>query len=116
VSGAARKAIEAFGTSASASRIVAGERPGHLKLERALAAHYGTDGCVIMVSGHATNVTAIGAILEAPDVIFHDALIHNSVVTGAQLSGAQRRSFAHNDPPPPWRSSSRRPGTSTVAR
>ncbi|MDP1159376.1 aminotransferase class I/II-fold pyridoxal phosphate-dependent enzyme, partial [Klebsiella variicola] len=23
--------------------------------------------------------------------------IHNSVVTGAQLSGAQRRSFAHND-------------------
>ena len=98
VSGAARKAIEAFGTSASASRIVAGERPGHLKLERALAAHYGTDACVVLVSGHATNVTAIGAILEAPDVIFHDALIHNSVVTGAQLSGAQRRSFAHNDP------------------
>jgi 8-amino-7-oxononanoate synthase len=98
VSGAARKAIEAFGTSASASRIVAGERPGHLKLERALAAHYGTEACVVLVSGHATNVTAIGAILEAPDVIFHDALIHNSVVTGAQLSGAQRRSFAHNDP------------------
>ncbi|GEP00662.1 aminotransferase class I/II-fold pyridoxal phosphate-dependent enzyme [Methylobacterium haplocladii] len=97
VSGAARKAIDAFGTSASASRIVAGERPGHLKLEKALAAHYGTEACVVMVSGHATNVTAIGAILESADVIFHDALIHNSVVTGAQLSGAQRRSFAHND-------------------
>ena len=68
VSGAARKAIEAFGTSASASRIVAGERPGHLKLERALAAHYGTEACVVLVSGHATNVTAIGAILEAPDL------------------------------------------------
>ncbi|MET0258407.1 MAG: aminotransferase class I/II-fold pyridoxal phosphate-dependent enzyme [Methylobacterium sp.] len=97
VSGAARKAIDAFGTSASASRIVAGERPGHLKLEKALAAHYRTEACVVMVSGHATNVTAIGAILESADVIFHDALIHNSVVTGAQLSGAQRRSFAHND-------------------
>lgn len=97
VSGAARKAIDAFGTSASASRIVAGERPGHIKLEKALAAHYGTEACVVMVSGHATNVTAIGAILESADVIFHDALIHNSVVTGAQLSGAQRRSFAHND-------------------
>ncbi|GEP09322.1 aminotransferase class I/II-fold pyridoxal phosphate-dependent enzyme [Methylobacterium gnaphalii] len=98
VSGAARKAIEAYGTSASASRIVAGERPGHGRLEKALATHYGTEACVVMVSGHATNVTAIGAILESPDVIFHDALIHNSVVTGAQLSGAQRRSFAHNDP------------------
>ncbi|GJD97424.1 aminotransferase class I/II-fold pyridoxal phosphate-dependent enzyme [Methylobacterium iners] len=94
---AARSAIDTFGTSASASRIVAGERPGHLSLERALAAHYETDGCVVMVSGHATNVTTIGALLEPGDVIFHDALIHNSVVTGAQLSGAQRRSFAHND-------------------
>jgi 7-keto-8-aminopelargonate synthetase-like enzyme len=50
-----------------------------------------------MVSGHATNVTTIGALLESGDVIFHDALSHNSIVTGAQLSGAQRRSFAHND-------------------
>ncbi len=98
VSGAAKKAIEAFGTSASASRLVAGERPVHQRLEKAFAAHYGTDACVVMVSGHATNVTAIGAILEPADVIFHDALIHNSVVTGAQLSGAQRRSFGHNDP------------------
>ena len=94
---AARAALDAYGTSASASRIVAGERPGHLSLEKALAAHYQAEGCVVMVSGHATNVTTIGALLEAGDVIFHDALIHNSVVTGAQLSGAQRRSFAHND-------------------
>ncbi|WP_375465259.1 aminotransferase class I/II-fold pyridoxal phosphate-dependent enzyme [uncultured Methylobacterium sp.] len=97
ISDAARAAIATFGTSASASRVVAGERPGHLSLERALAAHYGTEACVAMVSGHATNVTTIGALLEAGDVIFHDALIHNSIVTGAQLSGAQRRSFAHND-------------------
>ncbi|GJE28590.1 aminotransferase class I/II-fold pyridoxal phosphate-dependent enzyme [Methylobacterium organophilum] len=97
VNAAAKRAIEQFGTSASASRVVAGERPGHLSLENALARHYGTEACVVMVSGHATNVTAIGAILEEPDVIFHDALIHNSVVTGAQLSGAKRRSFAHND-------------------
>ena len=97
VNAAAHGAIEAFGTSASASRIVAGERPGHISLEKALAAHYGTDACVVMVSGHATNVTAIGAIMEPADVIFHDALIHNSVVTGAALSGAKRRSFAHND-------------------
>ncbi len=97
VSAAARDAIESYGTSASASRVVAGERPGHISLEQALAAHYQTQGCVVMVSGHATNVTTIGALLEAGDVVFHDALSHNSIVTGVQLSGAQRRSFAHND-------------------
>lgn len=46
-----------------------------------------------MVSGHATNVTTIGALLEGGDVVFHDALSHNSIVTGVQLSGAQRRSL-----------------------
>ncbi|MGY2051739.1 aminotransferase class I/II-fold pyridoxal phosphate-dependent enzyme [Methylobacterium sp. JK268] len=97
VNAAAAAALAAFGTSASASRVVAGERPGHLALERALAAHYGTESCVVMVSGHATNVATIAALMEAGDVIYHDALIHNSVVTGAQLSGAQRRSFPHND-------------------
>ena len=97
VNAAAARAIETYGTSASASRIVAGERPGHLSLEKALADHYDTEACVVMVSGHATNVTTIGALLEPGDVIFHDALSHNSIVTGAQLSGAQRRSFSHND-------------------
>ena len=97
VTAAAQEALMAFGTSASASRVVAGERPGHLALERALAAHYGTEACVAMVSGHATNVATIAALMEPGDVIYHDALIHNSVVTGAQLSGAQRRSFQHND-------------------
>ncbi|MGX7703235.1 aminotransferase class I/II-fold pyridoxal phosphate-dependent enzyme [Methylobacterium sp. Gmos1] len=97
VNAAAQDALSTYGTSSSASRIVAGERPGHLTLEKAIAAHYGTEACVVMVSGHATNVATIAALLEPGDVIYHDALIHNSVVTGAQLSGAQRRSFAHND-------------------
>nr|NKR04684.1 aminotransferase class I/II-fold pyridoxal phosphate-dependent enzyme [Escherichia coli] len=65
VSNAAREAIDAYGTSASASRVVAGERPGHISLEQALAKHYRSEACVVMVSGHATNVTTIGALLEA---------------------------------------------------
>jgi 7-keto-8-aminopelargonate synthetase-like enzyme len=31
------------------------------------------------------------------DLILHDALIHNCIVVGAQLSGATRRNFPHND-------------------
>ncbi len=98
VQAAASEAIADFGTSCSASRLVAGERPLHRDLERALADHYAQEDCVVFVSGHATNVTAIGAILGPKDVVVHDSLAHNSIVLGATLSGAARRSFPHNDP------------------
>ncbi len=94
---AARAAIDRYGTSASASRLVAGERPIHRELERALAEVYRAEDCVVMVSGHATNVGVIGQLVGPKDLIVHDEYIHNSIVVGAQLSGAQRRSFAHND-------------------
>ena len=97
VQAAASNAIADFGTSCSASRLVAGERPLHRDLERALASHYGQEDCVVFVSGHSTNVTAIGAILGPKDVVVHDSLAHNSIVLGATLSGAARRSFPHND-------------------
>ena len=65
--------------------------------ERALADHYAQDDAVVFVSGHATNVSAIGALLGPRDLVLHDVLAHNSIVMGATLSGATRRSFAHND-------------------
>jgi 8-amino-7-oxononanoate synthase len=94
---AAVAAIERYGTSASASRVVAGERPVHRELESALAHLYGAEDCVVMVSGYATNVTAIGHLVGPKDLVVHDALIHNSVVMGAKLAGAERKGFAHNN-------------------
>jgi 8-amino-7-oxononanoate synthase len=97
VSERAKAAIDRYGTSVSASRMVAGERPVQRALEQALASFYETDDSVAFVSGHATNVTVIGALFGPGDLIVHDALAHNSIVQGAQLSGAKRLSFAHND-------------------
>jgi 8-amino-7-oxononanoate synthase len=94
---AAARAIEQYGTSCSASRLVAGERPLHRELEAALAAHYSQDACVVFVSGHATNVSSIGALLGPKDLIVHDSLAHNSIVMGGTLSRAERRFFPHND-------------------
>jgi 8-amino-7-oxononanoate synthase len=94
---AAKQAIEHYGTSASASRPVAGERPIQRELEHALAELYDVDDSIVFVSGHATNVTTIGYLFGPKDLILHDALIHNSVLQGAQLSGAHRLSFPHND-------------------
>lgn len=97
VAAAAKAAIDRHGVSASASRLASGERPVHGALEAALAAHYGAEACLALVSGHATNVTAIGRLLGPRDLVLHDALIHNSVAEGARLSGARRVAFPHND-------------------
>ncbi len=94
---AAHEALELYGTSASASRLVAGERPVHRALEQALAEHYGQEDCAVFVSGHATNVSAIGAILGPKDLIVHETLAHNSILAGATLSRAERKFFPHND-------------------
>lgn len=97
VNQAAKDAVDRYGTSASASRLVAGERPVQRALEEAIADLYGVEDCVVFVSGHATNVSTIGYLFGPKDLVIHDSLIHNSVLQGVQLSGATRRSFPHND-------------------
>jgi 8-amino-7-oxononanoate synthase len=97
VNQAASEAIERYGTSASASRLVAGERPIQRELEQALADFYGAEACVTFVSGHATNVSTIASLFGPKDLVLHDSLAHNSVIEGMKLSGAHRRSFPHND-------------------
>lgn len=97
VSRAAVAAIDRYGTSVSASRLVSGERDIHRELERALAAAYEVDDAIAFVSGHATNVTVIGHLFGPKDLILHDALVHNSVLQGVKLSGAHRLPFPHRD-------------------
>lgn len=97
VNQAAKDAIDRYGTSASASRLVAGERPIQRELEEMIAGLYEVDDSLVFVSGHATNVTTIATLFGPKDLILHDSLIHNSVFEGIKLSGATRRAFNHND-------------------
>lgn len=97
VNAAAKEAIDRYGTSVSASRLVSGERAVHRHLEEAIASFYGVAEAIVLVSGHATNVTTIGYLFGQRDLILHDELIHNSILQGIALSGARRLPFAHND-------------------
>lgn len=92
-----RDALDRYGISASASRVVAGERPVHRELEARLADTYGVADAVVFVSGYLTNVTTLGTILGPEDLVIHDEFIHNSALAGIKLSGAARRFFRHND-------------------
>jgi 8-amino-7-oxononanoate synthase len=97
VAEAAKNAIDRYGTSVSASRLVSGEKVIHQELERAIASMLGTDDAITFVGGHATNETVIGHVVGPGDLVLHDGLSHNSLLQGAILSGARRRGFPHND-------------------
>jgi len=97
VAAASKAAIDRFGTSVSASRLVSGEKTIHQELEREIARFVGTEDAVTFVGGHATNETVIGHVVGPGDLVLHDSLAHNSLLQGAVLSGARRRPFPHND-------------------
>lgn len=97
VSAAAHDAIERYGTSVSASRLVSGEKPLHRELEQELAGFLGCEDAIAMVSGHATNVSVIGHLLGPDDVLVHDSLAHDSILSGGRMARARRRPFRHND-------------------
>ena len=97
VNAAAKAAVDRYGTSVSASRLVSGEKVIHRELEQAIARLVGTEDAVTFVGGHATNETVIGHVVGPGDLVLHDGLAHNSLLQGAVLSGARRRPFPHND-------------------
>jgi 8-amino-7-oxononanoate synthase/acyl carrier protein len=99
VAKAAKEAIDRYGTSVSASRLVSGEKALHRDLERAISDFIGTEDAIVFVGGHSTNETTIGHLFGPGDLILHDGLAHNSIIQGCILSGARRRPFPHND----WR-------------
>ncbi len=97
VSHAAKEAIERYGTTVSASRLVSGERPLHIALEKKIASFVGMEDAVVYVSGHATNVSTIACLFGADDLIVYDSLSHNSILQGCMLSQAKTMPFPHND-------------------
>ena len=94
---AAKSALDRFGASASASRLVGGNHAIVRQLDEELARFLGTEAAVVFPSGYGTNASVFGHLFGAKDLILYDELAHNSIVQGAQLSKAQRRPFRHND-------------------
>jgi 8-amino-7-oxononanoate synthase len=97
VRAAAKQAIDDYGMATGSGRIIMGEIPLFRQFEKELAEALGVEDAVLGVSGYGTNVAAIGYLMRKQDLIVYDELVHNSMLTGAQLSGARRFSFPHND-------------------
>ena len=94
---AAKQAIDQYGTSASGSRLLAGEKTLYQELEREIAEWKHTESALVLVGGHSTNVTLVGNFCGKNDLIVYDALAHNSIDQGCRLSLATAKPFPHND-------------------
>lgn len=95
---AAKAALDEYGTTTGASRIVSGNIPLHEELEAEIATAYGTEDAIIVGSGFLTNASAISFVLGENDLAMCDELVHNSIVAGTLWSHARRMQFRHNDP------------------
>ncbi len=91
-------ATRAYGTGATAARLVNGNLPVHAELEERLAAHRGYPAALLFGSGYLTNAGTIPALVGRHDHIFIDRLAHASMIDAAHLGGAHIHRFAHNDP------------------
>lgn len=94
---AACDAVMTLGVGAGASRLVGGQRRIHSDLEQDLAAFFGVDNSIVLVSGYMTNVSLVGHLLTKNDLILVDDLSHNSIVVGTDVSRARVIRFAHNN-------------------
>ena len=96
VKGAAREALETYGTGVTGSRLLNGTTPLHIELERELAEWMGTEEAIVYTTGYQANVGCIGTILEPGDTVICDSGDHASILDGCKLSGAKLRPFRHN--------------------
>jgi 8-amino-7-oxononanoate synthase len=97
VRAAAQAAIERWGTSASASRLVTGTRPLHVQLEEQLARSYAVERTLLFPTGFAANLGLIAAFGGADVTVFSDALNHASIIDGCRVAKVRTIVYRHLD-------------------
>jgi glycine C-acetyltransferase len=83
--------------SQCSSRLIAGNHPRIMELERLLADHRRTESALVYPTGYSANLGAVTAVADKTTTIFSDELNHASIIDACRLSGATIKVFKHND-------------------
>ena len=94
---AAVEATKRHGVGAGASRLVTGNHPLHIELERRLARLKATAAACVFGSGYLANTGIIPALVGPDDLLLIDELSHACLHAGAKLSGAAIHRYRHCD-------------------
>ena len=94
---AATDAAAKYGTSTSASHLIAGHNALHEKLEKEIANFTGAEKANLFSTGYMANLAVPDTLLGRNDLLIQDRLNHASIIDGGKITNAKVRRYAHND-------------------
>ena len=94
---AACVATARWGTGATASRLVVGDRPCHEQLETALAAWKGEEAALVFPTGFMANLGVLATVGGRDTVLLSDELNHASLIDGCRLSRSEVAVYRHGN-------------------
>lgn len=95
--GAAKEALEKYGSGLSSVRFICGTQDIHKELEAKIAAFHDREDAILYASCFDANAGLFEALLSDEDVIISDELNHASIIDGIRLSKAKRFRYKHRD-------------------
>ena len=98
VAEAARRAVLEYGTGTTGSRTANGTLSLHEQLEHELADWFGKRHAIIFSTGYQANLSLVGGLCGAGDVILIDGDSHASIYDATRQTAAQVIGFRHNSP------------------
>lgn len=93
----AGSALDRYGTSARASRVVTGTTAVHEELELELCRLTGQPAALVFSSGYTANLAVLTSLEDTGTLLVTDAHIHASLIDGARLSRSPVAICAHAD-------------------
>jgi serine palmitoyltransferase len=94
---AVEESLRQYGVCAGGARLEGGTSDLHVQSEALVAKFLGTEDALISSMGFATNSTFIPALVGKGCLVISDELNHSSIRIGVRFSGADVRTFKHND-------------------
>lgn len=88
----------AYPVGATGSRLLSGNSAYIEHLEEEIALFHRAEAGLLFNSGYSANLGVFSALAQRGDTVVCDELVHASIIDGIRLSGANRYTFAHNDP------------------
>ena len=87
---------QSFGNGATGSRLITGNHPLYLALEKKLAEFHQSESALIFNSGYDANLGFFASVPQRGDIIMYDEYIHASIRDGLSLGQGKAIKFRHN--------------------